>query len=294
MGSSEVRQLIDEWQRYEAAGSHDRAFARYKAAAERATDPAGLSEAIRRQSDVQRLRAEWNEALASAERAEKIAEEEGLDDLRAEAVNAQGAIHLVRGELERAEPFFRRSLEISSHPRVRGIAQQNLGFIAASAGDLDAAEKCFSEAHEYCKQAGYERGMLFALMNHARAVFDKGKTDVAERLLHEAEMLAINMMDLDTSHFAALNRAEAMISRGAYDDAEVLVSSALGYYGNTGTPMRRIDALRLLGDITRARGSSEQARLFYQAAQDLASKVEAAKEFEQLSKRIADIDTPPA
>jgi tetratricopeptide (TPR) repeat protein len=290
MGTSEVRQLIDEGQRYEAAGSHERALTRYRSAEEKANDPASRSEAIRRQADILRTRSEYNEALTTAEQAEKIAVEHDLHDLAAEAINAQGAVHLIRGDFDRAEHFFTRTLDVSRHLRVRGVALQNLGIIAAKNNDLEKAAQHFKDAHEACKEAGYERGALFALMNYARAVLDQGKGEVAERLLHEAEVLAIHMMDLDSSHLAALNRADAMITRGAYDEAEVLVSSALGYYGNSGNPYRRLDALRLLGDITRLRGSAQQARMFYQAAHDLASKIEAGAEIEVFTKRLAELE----
>lgn len=291
MAPTEVRQLIDEGQRYEAAGSHERALARYRSAEEKAADPAARSEAIRRQSDIHRTRSDYEEALAAAERAERTATEHDLKDLRAEAINAQGAVHLIRGDGTAAEGFFKRSLEVSSHPRVRGLALQNLGIIAANHKDLESAASHFKDALEACREAGYERGALFALMNYARAVLDQGKGEVAERLLHEAEVLAIHMMDLDSSHLAALNRADAMIARGAYDEAEILVSSALGYYGNSGNPYRRLDALRLLGDITKLRGSGPQARMFYEAARDLASRIGAAAEIEVLSERITDLDS---
>jgi tetratricopeptide (TPR) repeat protein len=291
MTTSEFRLLIEEGRRYEAAGSHDRALSRYTAAAERADNPAALSESIRRQSDIHRIRSEWAEALAAAEEAERIATDNGLKDLAAEAVNAQGAVFMHRGERKHAEEYFTRTLEISSHPRVRGLAWQNLGILAAEAGDPERAAIRFKDAYEACKEADYERGMLIALLNYARAVFDQGKIDVAERLLHEAEVLAINRMDLDLSHAAALNRAEAMITRGAFDEAETLISAALGYYGNTGNPLRRLDALRLLGDISHMRGSEQQARMFYEAARDAATRIDAASELDILTRRIESLES---
>ena len=292
MTTSEVRQLIDEGRRYEAAGSHDRALSRYKTAAERAQDPAARSEAVRRQSDIHRIRSEWAEAISAAQEAESIAAQAGLHDLTAEAVNTQGTVYHERGEFDMANTYFSRGLELSRSPRVRGIAMQNLGIIAAHRGDLDTAATRFKDAYEACKEGGYERGMLFALMNYARAVFDQGKPDVAEQLLHEAEILGINMMDLDSSHHAALNRAEAMISRGAYDEAETLISAALGYFGNSGNPARRIDALRLLGDITHMRGSDDQARMFYEAARELAGRIEAGQELEDIQRRLGTLSKP--
>jgi tetratricopeptide (TPR) repeat protein len=290
MGLSEVRHLIEEGRRYEAAGSHDRALSRYMAAADAALDPAGRSEAIRRQSDIHRTRSEWTEAFATAQEAEALAAANDLDDLVAEAINAQGAIHHTRGELDQAEDLYHRAMGLTASPKVRGILLANLGTIAAQHGDPDKAATRFRESYDACKEDGYERGMLFALMNYARATLDQGKTEIAERLLHEAEVLAINMMDLDMSHLAALNRAEAMITRGAYDDAETLVSAALGYYGNSGNAVRRLDALRLLGDITRMRGPAEQARMFYKAAADLAERIEAGQELEILRQKIAELD----
>jgi tetratricopeptide (TPR) repeat protein len=282
--------MIDEGRRFEAAGYHDRALSRYIAAAAAAVDASTRSEAVRRQSDVHRNLSQWSDSLAAAERAESIARENDLQDLTAEAINAQGAVHHTRGDFETAEKFYARAIEMSSDARVRGIVLQNLGTLAAQRGDLETAAVRFKEAYDCCKEGGYERGMLFALMNYARSVFEQGKKDVAERLLHEAELLAINMMDLDISHLAALNRAEAMIERGAYDEAETLISSALGYYGNSGNVYRRLDALRLLGDITMRRGTHEQARIFYEAAADLADKIEATQEIDLLRARLASLD----
>ncbi|MEO5510544.1 MAG: tetratricopeptide repeat protein [Longimicrobiales bacterium] len=290
MGISEVRHMIEEGRRYEAAGNHDRALQRYRAAEEAAEDPAARSEAIRRQSDVHRTRSEWSEATESAEQAERVASAHGLDDLVAEAINAKGAVFHNRGELDEAEPYYNRAIEMAKHPRVSGIVMQNLGTLAAQRGDLETASTRFKEAYDSCKEGGYERGMLFALMNYARSMFEQGNNETAERLLKEAEVLAISMMDLDISHLAALNRAEAMIQRGAYEEAETLVSSALGYYGNSGNPYRRLEALRLLGDITVKRGPRDQARIFYQAAADLAEKIEAGQEIDVLRSRLANLD----
>ncbi len=290
MTTSDIRHLIEEGKRFEAAGAHDRALNLYRAAADGAIDPAARSESIRRQSDVHRIRSDWADALATAQEAEHLAAAHELHDLVAEAINAQGAVHHNRGDLDKAEEYYRRAIDMSKHARVRGILMQNFGTLAAQRGDLDEAARRFKEAYECCKEGDYERGMLFALMNYGRVVFDQGKTEVAEQLLKEAEVLAINMMDLDISHLAALNRAEAMIQRGAYDDAETLVSSALGYYGNSGNPYRRLEALRLLGDITMKRGPREQAKIFYQAAADLAQKIEALSEVDVLRGRLQGLD----
>ncbi len=290
MGLSEIRHIIEEGRRYEAAGHHERALNRYRAAEAASPDAAARSESIRRQSDVHRTRSDWAIAMDAAREAERIAAEHDLRDLVAEAVNAQGAVFHTRGQLDEAEAYYMRAVDTSQHARVRGIVMQNLATLAAQRGDLDTAAQRFKDAYEFCKEGGYERGMLFALMNYARCVFDQGKTDVAERLLHEAEVLAIHTMDLDMSHLAALNRAEAMIRRGAYDDAETLVSSALGYYGHSGNPYRRLEALRLLGDITLQRGSRDQAKVFYNAAAEIARRIEAASEVDVLQQRLASID----
>jgi tetratricopeptide (TPR) repeat protein len=283
---ADFRQIIEEGRRYEAAGSYDRALQRYRAAADAAADPSSRSEAVRRQSDVFRARSELDQALSAAEEAEQIAVEHSLNDLIAEALNAQGAVNHSRGDFPVAEDFYSRALAVATDPRVRGIALTNLGTVAALRGDLDRASRHFKEGYECCRESQYERGELFALMNYARVTLDQGKADAAEQLLREAEVLAINMMDLDTSHMAALNRAEAMLVRGAYDDAETLVSAALGYYGSTGNSLRRLDALRLLGDITKLRGSEDQARMFYEAAGDLAERIQAGFEIRMIRERI--------
>jgi hypothetical protein len=78
-----------------------------------------------------------------------------------------------------------------------------------------------------------------------------------------------------------------MLERGALDDADELASRAIGYFGMTDNQWRRLECLRVLGDIGRLRGNEKEAQLYYKAALDVAARLEARREMEMLQQRIS-------
>ena len=282
-----ARELIDQGIRYETGGVLERALSSYREAAAAPDGSArDRAEALRRQADVLRSRCEWDEAMDAARASADVARAGEHNDLIAEALNAEAAVFQSRGQLDAARALYEQMLELTPDLRVRGIALQNLGSIAAISGDFQLAEERFVESFECFQRGGYTRGVVFSLNNYGRAALDRGATDVAHPVLVRAEAVARDLMDLDLLALVRLNLAECLLRRAEVQDAEELASAALGYFGTTQNHWRRIECLRLMGDIALVQQRPDSARNFFEAGLRLALQVDASVESRQLQRRL--------
>ena len=276
---------IEEGLRLEKAGMLDRALAHYEAAAE-GTDPLTVATAWRRRASVLRTRCEWAGALAAARESAAVAERHGLDDAHAEALNAEAAVFQSQGDFVAAVPLLERVLRMTPEPRIRGVALQNLGGIAAEQGDLETAEHRLLESYRCFRDADYAWGQAFALNNYGRAAMDRGNLEIAERVLTQAVELARSVEDLDLSALATMNLAETMLAADEFDRAEEAASAALGYFDMAGNRWRRVECLRLLGDINRRQGDLETADRCYTQGLALARDLGVQLEIIRLEERL--------
>jgi tetratricopeptide (TPR) repeat protein len=284
------RELIDQGVRYETGGVLDRALTAYRAAADAAADdPRYRAEALRRQADVLRSTCDWEPAIAAARASADIARGNNLDTLLAEALNAEGAVYQSRGLLDQAQSLYEQMLTLSTELRIRGIALQNLGSLDAIRGDYQRAEERFVESFQCFQAGGYERGVVIALNNYGRAALDRSADSVAHPVLVRAERLARALMDLDLLALVRFNLAESHLRRSEIEPAQELASAALGYFGNTRNHWRRLECLRLLGDIAIVQQHADSARNFFEAALRLAVEIGAPMEADTLQLRLASL-----
>lgn len=276
---------IEEGLRLEKAGMLDRALAHYEAATE-GGDPLTVATAWRRRASVLRTRCEWAGAIAAARESAAVAERHGLDDAHAEALNAEAAVFQSQSDFVAAVPLLERALQMTEEPRIRGVALQNLGGIAAEQGELETAEHRFLESYRCFRDADYSWGQAFALNNYGRAAMDRGNLEIAERVLTQAVELARSVEDLDLSALATMNLAEAMLAADDFDRAEEAASAALGYFDMVGNRWRRVECLRLLGDINRQHGDVEIAERCYTQALALARELGVQLEIIRLEERL--------
>ena len=281
------RELIEQGLRYETGGVLDRALDSYREAAAAAVDdPRPRIEALRREADVLRSHCQWDEAVARAQESARQARTRGFETLLAEALNAEGAVYQSQGDLPRARSLYDEMLTVSSDLRIRGIALQNLGSLAAMTGNFHQAEDHFVESFQCFQAGGYMRGVVFALNNYGRAALDRRADAVAHPVLDRAEALARDLMDLDLLAIVRINLAESYLRKGQIDRAQDLASAALGYFGNTNNTWRRLECLRLMGDIAVVQQRADSARNFFEAALRLAREVGASIEAETLKLRL--------
>ena len=283
--------LIEIGLRLEKNGELEPALEHYRRAEREATNPLVTSEAVRRQSIVMQRRSEWDASIALARRAGEIASASGLIDQFAQTVNTEAATLLMRGDLVGASRLFERVVAgTSENPRVRAIALQNLGTIAAQAGEWTRSRECFRESVSCFQRAGDAWGEAVALNNYGRAALDHGNMVMAEELLEQAVAAARRVEDFDSAALAMLNQAEALAGMGRLPRAMELASEALSFYTTSGNAFRHSEALRILGDIDLKRGDRTAARQRYVQALELARAADAPVEVEVIRARIAALD----
>jgi tetratricopeptide (TPR) repeat protein len=296
--ASPAREYLDRGLSLLRSGDSGRALDAFAAAAATATTPAERAEAYRRVADVHRERGDYDDSLAAARTSAAVARDAGLSEAVAEAVNAEGAVHLLRGDLAAAGPFLDEALALAAEPRVRGNVLMNIATAAARAGDLATAESVSQDAVAHFQRARYERGMLIAMNNMAAATIEHGDAASALPVLEKAGALARRLEDLDLLLLTVRNAAEALVVCDRLDEAEARLGEAIGYFVNAANPLRRAECLLILGDIHARRGGEERdtAAQCYRRARELAAALQAPLLLAQLDERLAvrRADAPPA
>ena len=288
---ADPKDLIESGLRLEKNGELEPALEHYRRAEQEAGDPLTISEAVRRQSIVMQRRSEWDGSIALARRAGEIASANGLTDQFAQTLNTEAATLLMRGDLAGAAQLFERVVQgASADPRVRAIALQNLGTIAAQTGEWTRSRERFRESVTCFQRAGDAWGEAVALNNYGRAAFDHGNMMMAEELLEQAVAAARRVEDFDSAALAMLNQAEALAGMGRLPRAVELATTALQFYMTSGNAYRHSEALRILGDIDVKRGEPESARRRYAEALALASAADAPVEMQVIRARIAALE----
>lgn len=280
------RDLLDEGLRLEKAGELERALACYVAALDATADPELASEGWRRRAHVHRVRCEWQEALNAARHSANLAKQASATELHAEALNAEAAVHHSRGDFDEAVALYQRILQTTSDQRIRGIALQNMASLRGMQNDMTAAENFFRAAFECFRAADYAWGKAHVLNNLGRVAFERGRLDEAESLLLQSVGQARAVDDHDLAALAQLNRAEVLLAQGDHDAAEGVVQPALAHFTTSGSQWRRIDCLRVLGDIYAHRQAATLAESFYRNALQIADDIGAKVEREQLLQRL--------
>ena len=278
-------EALEEGVRLERSGLLEKALRHFRDAA-RAADAAVAAEALRHEADVHRSRCDWEDAIALARRSAEVARAGERPDLVAEALNAEAAVHLSRSAYGKAEPLLRRMLELADDPRIRGIALQNLGLIAAEGDRLDDAHRYFTDSSKCFAAAGYERGLAVALLNASRLPLLREQYDEAAEEAGRAEEVARQVGDLELVALACLTLGEAMLHLGEHEEAERCATVAFGYFSGVGNEWRRVECLRLQGDLHVATRDVLSARRCYGRALELARTLGARLEIERLEARM--------
>jgi tetratricopeptide (TPR) repeat protein len=275
---------LNQGRRFEGQGVLDRALESYTEAAETTTDPAIAAEALTHQSRVHRCRSEWELALGTARRAQEIARAAQLDAHVIEASIAEGNVLMARGDFQEALEIFRRVLDTTTDPRIRGIALQNIGTTLWQQGQLGAAERALSESFGWFHTAGYALGEAIALNNHGRITLQRGNAELAKQLLIQALDAARAIEDAELIALVRLNYAETLNALGDCRRSEEEASTALGYFAASGNVWREVECLRLIGTINEQLGNCEDATRCYQRGLGLAEQIGARQELRLMSE----------
>ncbi len=147
-----------------------------------------------------------------------------LDD-SADQVHALGnlsALHLMKGEAERAWELARRSLDLCDEAGLHYERRVPLGDLAAAVlelGDLDAAQALLDECIQLSRQVGDRSQEIFALGTMGRLMIRRGFPDQAGGWLDQALQLAEQVgATIETAGLLA-SKAEADWQAGQVEEA---------------------------------------------------------------------------
>jgi len=288
------RQQLDEGLRLQKAGLLEEALQLYDSAS-RSGDGTIRAMALCRRADLYRMWSRWDQAADSAREGAAVARKAGEYTLYAEAINAEANVYHQRGEFDAATPLYERVLELPVDDRVRGLALQNLGSIAAQREDLDGAERLFLDSYWHFRRAGYDWGVAFVLNNQAAAALDRGRFASAATIARQAMEAARHVDDFELLGVATLNYAEALAAQDDLAHAESLAAGALGFFVLAKSDLHRAQCLRVLGDIYARRGETSRARACYLQGLDVAVQLGSRVDTDKLRGALAQLgpsDTP--
>ena len=180
-----------------------------------------------------------------------------------------GAIYITRGELERAEKYYRKGLEIDEalgRKKGMAIAYSNLGAIYITRGELDQAEEYCRKGLEIDEAIDRKEGMADDYVNLGLVYQTRGELDRAEEYYRKA--LEIN---------EALGRKEGLANtfgnlgliyqtRGELYKAEEYSRKALKINEALGRKEGLANAYTNLGLIYQTRGELDRAEEYYRQA----------------------------
>lgn len=278
-------------------GSLARAYDLFGAAYGMSEDPGVRSEALRRQADVQRRWAEWDEALRLLEAAVRMAREHGLGDHEAAARNIEGTVHLQRGDFARAIGIFEAALALEPEARQRGLISQNLGTAFAQQGDHEAAARWYARSSGAFGDAGCPREQILALINQGSVRLDQVALPDAAEIFRDALARAQGLPggDLELQALAEVNLAESLArQRTGLEEAHDLVLRATGHFTASRNQPLRVACHRVFALIAEAQGHAELAREALGQGLRLAREIESATEVAQLERELERLGDEPA
>ena len=173
-----------------------------------------------------------------------------------------GIVANIRGEHERAEAHYRRSLaayEALPDPHGSAIAHHNLGMLAADRGDYRGAAQHFHACEELAEASRDAHLVALCLLNHAEVLLALNQPEEARRGAEAAER-AFQGLD---AHFDAadVHRVLALCDRaeGLLQQAESRLVQGLELSRLTGSRLTEAEVLRDLGRLYAETGRSAEA-----------------------------------
>lgn len=164
----------------------------------------------------------FDEALASCERAIALQREIGDDAGLGASLTSLGIILQFRGEYDRAQKVHEESLGIRRRLGDQlGVASSlsNLASVAISKNELARAAALGSESAEIYRALRHETGLAHALMKIGLAAVGEGKHESAEELFTECLRIQRAVGDTGSIYYSIVNLAGTAHQRGDYQRA---------------------------------------------------------------------------
>jgi tetratricopeptide (TPR) repeat protein len=146
----------------------------------------------------------------------------------------------------------------------------NLGALASVRGDLEGALDHYLRGAEVLGRSGDQVQMLYLLNDLGMLYRNRRCFDEAEETLGRALGLAREVGNTLVEGVVEMNRGELYLETGRLEDAEACCFRSLEIATSRSDPLRRAEALRVLGMIDRDRGRPSAAETALNEAYTLA------------------------
>jgi len=243
-------------------GQHEESFRQFEGAAALLEDAPPSPSKVYVLSNLSRFLMssdENEEALRIGLEALRMAEDLGLDELRAHALNNVGVARVDtgdRGGLRDLQQSLQIAVDSRSAESVR--AYLNLGSSFAELGDLRRAFELYGQGRAAAERFGDAGGLRWFAQEQVYECYWKGRWDeaveLAERLFTEVEGEQSHWMELD----AALGRGWIRLARGDVAGAVADSERALGFARRADNPQTLFPALALHARALLADGSAAE------------------------------------
>ena len=273
--------------RYERGGVVQRARTAFESVTQWSDDnPAAAAEAWWRLGNLHRLGGRLEEALQATGASASLARAHALTEVEADALNIEGAIHTTRGDFDRAEELFLRTIELAGSPVTRAKALQNLGAINAEQQRFEEAERYFLASRAEYREAGDARGEALSLLNLGRLQMERGEPRLARETLDAAAHASSEAGDMEIHAGALLNLGIALSAQGLHAAAEERITTAYGQFTIADNPVKRVRCLMQLAAVALARNDAGTARVCLLHARDVAAASGAEREVKMLDEQL--------
>jgi tetratricopeptide (TPR) repeat protein len=281
--------VLVAWSRLLALrGENDRALEKAKSAVNLCPEPTSpasrslLASALLALASAQRGKGESRDALAAAEGAEKLGDEDELPEVKGRALVVLGTIYKSLRDPGRARDCFERSLrfqERAENQMGQATSLNELGCLHLEHGETEPARACFEKALAVQRQAGDQSGeaaSLGNLGNVCQALADYSQArDYFEKALRIQERVgdkrgqAATLSGLGTVSIAVAEYMRA----GGYLERALAIAQQVGDPHSEATLLNNLGKLRfMLAEFPRAREHFEKALAIGQKAGDSAGE----------------------
>jgi class 3 adenylate cyclase/tetratricopeptide (TPR) repeat protein len=260
LGEAELRQSGD-------VPSAERCIDRALELLQSETDPDAHFDALIARSNVAGWRGDTTVLMRTLEEAFAVALASGRKDLQTIAAQGLAETHMMRLELDAAEPLLAKALELAEESgSVRALAgvRVALAGLHARRGEYDEAEAIYEDVRELMNEIGNRTVSSFILFRLAEISRERGDLKRAEKLLRESSRIYSH-----TGSRAVLAIVEAFLALvlaelGKVDEAEVLALRARST--PTEDPEWLVCTRLALGVVRAAQGRVDEAEILLREA----------------------------
>ena len=212
---------------------------------------------------------------------------------QAGAMGNLGILYRTRGDLERAEEMYRKSLAINEKlGRKEGMANNygNLGNVYRTRGDLEKAEEMALKALTMNEELGREEGMAGAYGNLGILYQTRGDYTRAEEMTLKALAISENLglIELNASHYG--NLGILYKNRGDLDGAEEMFLKSLAINEQLGRKEGIAIQFGNLGTLSKTRGDLDQTREYWERSARLYGELGNQGQADEIRGWIAELD----